>query len=217
MEKRYMRNMDALTQKEWEILHQKKIFVAGCGGLGGHIIDMLLRIGVGSIVAVDGDVFEESNLNRQLLSEVPLVGTSKAKAAEAHAASVNPDVNFIALETWIDTANAKELITGCDVVMDALDTIETRKCIAEACSQLGIPMIHGAVCGWTAQAAIVAPGGGLLHKLYPADVVLTNKTCLSFTPPFCASMQVALCVALLCKKEVQTGKVYYADILHMDF
>jgi len=92
MEQRYIRNIPALTEQECSLLRTKKIAVIGCGGLGGHIIEMLSRIGIGVIRAVDGDVFEESNLNRQLLSEVPLIGTSKAAAAAERIRRVNPDV-----------------------------------------------------------------------------------------------------------------------------
>ena len=84
MEARYARNIPALSATECEILRQKRVLVVGCGGLGGHVIDQLARIGVGSIRAVDGDVFEETNLNRQLLSSVPLLGVNKAKAAADH-------------------------------------------------------------------------------------------------------------------------------------
>jgi molybdopterin/thiamine biosynthesis adenylyltransferase len=68
MEERYVRNIGALTEAECRRLMDKKVFVAGCGGIGGNVINLLLRIGVGSIAAADGDVFELSNLNRQLLS-----------------------------------------------------------------------------------------------------------------------------------------------------
>ena len=81
MDPRYARNIPALTEEECRALWDKRILVVGCGGLGGHIIDQLARIGVGFLRVVDGDVFEASNLNRQLLSRVPLLGTSKAKAA----------------------------------------------------------------------------------------------------------------------------------------
>ena len=64
MEQRYERNLPALTEAECLLLREKRILVVGCGGLGGHIIDQLARIGIGSLKVVDGDVFEESNLNR---------------------------------------------------------------------------------------------------------------------------------------------------------
>ena len=65
---RYTRNIPALTEAECELLAEKKVCVIGCGGLGGNVLEHLARIGIGMITAVDGDVFDQSNLNRQLLS-----------------------------------------------------------------------------------------------------------------------------------------------------
>ena len=96
MEERYIRNLGALTEKECTLLHTKTVFVAGCGGLGGYLIEMLLRLGVGTIRAADGDTFEASNMNRQLLSSPSSLGQPKAEAAAARAALVNPDVRFVA-------------------------------------------------------------------------------------------------------------------------
>ena len=87
MEERYIRNLGALTEQECARLRTKTVFVAGCGGLGGYLIEMLLRLGVGAIRAADGDVFEASNLNRQLLSSTRNLGRSKAAAAANRAAS----------------------------------------------------------------------------------------------------------------------------------
>ena len=119
MDGRYARNIPALTEAECEILKQKRILVVGCGGLGGHIIDQLSRIGIGALRVVDGDVFEASNLNRQLLSKVDLLGVSKAKAAADHIAGVNPDVSVEAVECFLTEDNAAQLLTGCDLVLDA--------------------------------------------------------------------------------------------------
>ena len=94
MQPRYSRNIPALTEEECTLLHTKKIAVIGCGGLGGHVVELLARIGIGSIRAVDGDVFDVSNLNRQLLSEVALLGTSKAMAAVQRIGSINLDVTI---------------------------------------------------------------------------------------------------------------------------
>ena len=88
MKARYERNVPALTEAECEALRRKRVLVVGCGGLGGHLIEMLARIGIGALRVVDGDVFEPSNLNRQLLSEVSTLGLSKAKAAAARVSRV---------------------------------------------------------------------------------------------------------------------------------
>ena len=216
MEERYIRNLGALTEAECALLREKTVLVAGCGGIGGYLIEMLLRLGVGEIRAADGDRFEASNLNRQLLSAPSLLGRSKAETAAERAASVNPDVRFISVPEFVTEANVDELVRGCDAVLDALDNIASRRLLAKACEKAQIPMIHGAICGWSAQAAVVLPGDGMMDRIYPEGAALKGKASLSFTPPFCAALQTALCVRLLTGREVEAGKLYIADLLDME-
>ena len=217
MDARYERNIPALTEAECASLREKRVLVVGCGGLGGHLIDQLARLGIGAIRAVDGDVFEPSNLNRQLLSEVPLLGRGKAKAAAERVRRVNPDVEIEKVEAFLTAANADRLLRGCDAVLDGLDSIESRKILASACAKAGIPYIYGAIRGWVAQAAVSMPGDHLIEKLYPGGAVLKDKSVLSFTPALCASMQVSLCVKLLTGRPVESGSIYYFDLLHQEF
>ena len=217
MEPRYERNIPALTEAECLALGQKRVLVVGCGGLGGHIIDQLARIGIGSLRVVDGDIFEETNLNRQLLSSLPLLGTAKAKAAEAHIRRVNPGVAVEAVEAFLTAENAYQLVSGCDIVVDALDNIPSRKLLAATCTGAGIPYVYGAIQGWVAQAAVSMPGDGLVERLFPEDVVIRDKSVLSFTPALCASLQVSLCVKLLTGRPVETGTVFYFDLLNLEW
>ena len=217
MEPRYARNIPALTEEECTLLRTKKIAVIGCGGLGGHIIDQLSRIGIGAIRAVDGDVFEPTNLNRQLLSDVPHLGISKAKAAADHVVRVNPDVSVEAVEAFLTESNVVDLLADCDLVMDALDNIQSRKILAAACERAKIPYVYGAIQGWVAQVAISMPGDNLIAKLFPEEVEIRDKSVLSFTPALCASMQASLCVKLLVGRPVETGTVYYFDLLNQEF
>ena len=217
MDGRYARNIPALTRAECEVLMQKRILVVGCGGLGGHIIDQLARIGVGFLRVVDGDVFEASNLNRQLLSSVPLLGVSKAKAAADHIARVNPDMAVEVAEAFLSESNAESFLENCDIVMDALDNIPSRRILAAACEKASIPYIYGAIQGWVAQAAISMPGDQLINTLYPEEIEITDKSVLSFTPALCASMQTALCVKWLLGRSVETGTIYYFDLLNQEF
>ena len=217
MNPRYERNVPALSEEECNTLLGKRVLVVGCGGLGGHLIDMLARIGVGLLRVVDGDVFEPSNLNRQLLSEVPLLGVSKAKAAAAKISRVNPEISVEAVDSFLTEKNVKRLLLFCDVVLDGLDNIESRRILAKECERAGVPYIYGAVNGWVAQAAISMPGDHLVEKLYPEGSVLKNKSVLSFTPALCASMQVSLCVKLLTGRQVETGKLYYFDLLNQEY
>ena len=216
MEPRYARNIPALSETECLALRQKTILVVGCGGLGGHVIDQLSRIGVGALRMVDGDVFEETNLNRQLLSEVPLLGTAKAEAAAERVRRVNPEIMVEAVEEFLTEENAAVLLEGCDAVVDALDNISSRKTLAAACAKAGIPYIYGAISGWVAQAAVSMPGDGLIELLYPEGTILRDKSVLSFTPALCASLQVSLCVKLLTGRPVETGTIYYFDLLNLE-
>lgn len=217
MNPRYERNIPALSEEECNTLLGKRVLVVGCGGLGGHLIDMLARIGVGTLRVVDGDVFEPSNLNRQLLSEVPLLGVSKAKAAATKVSRINPEISVEAVDSFLTEKNARRLLLFCDAVLDGLDNIESRRILAKECERAGIPYIYGAVNGWVAQAAISMPGDHLVEKLYPEGSVLKNKSVLSFTPALCASMQVSLCVKLLTGRQVETGKLYYYDLLNQEY
>ena len=216
MQQRYIRTIGALSEAELGLLRSKKVFVAGCGGLGGHVIDMLLRIGVGEIRVCDGDSFDETNLNSQLLANETSTGRSKAETAAEYARKVNSSVLFSADNVFLTEENAPSLIAGCDAVIDALDSIASRMALKKACDALKIPYIYGAVNRWTAQAAISMPNDGLIGILYPQADINVDKSILSFTVALCASVQVSLCVKLLCGRDVECGKVYYFDLEDME-
>ena len=217
MEERYGRNIPALTEAECSLLRTKRVLVVGCGGLGGHIIDLLTRVGVGILRVVDGDVFEPSNLNRQLLSDTEVLGRPKAEVAAEHIRLVSPHTAVEAVARFMTEENVRELIRDCDIVMDALDSISARRTLAKACADAGIPYVYGAIQGWVAQAAVSMPGDDLIGKLFPQEVEILDKSVLSFTPALCASVQAALAVKLLTGRPVQTGVVYHLDLLDLEF
>ena len=80
MEQRFSRNIPTISEAEQSILRQKRVAIIGCGGLGGYLAEFMARVGVGAITVVDGDSFEETNLNRQNLSLPALIGRGKAEA-----------------------------------------------------------------------------------------------------------------------------------------
>ena len=217
MEDRYLRNIPALSEEECLLLRNKRVLVVGCGGLGGNLISILLRIGVGNLRIVDGDVFEATNLNRQLFSSVPNLGRNKARSAAQIAGSINPDVNVDVIDAFFTEENADALLQGCDIAIDALDNIPGRRLLAAACEKAGIPLVYGAISGWVAQAALSLPGDKLIETLYPEDTVVRDKSVLSFTPALCASMQASLCIKYLTGRPVETGTIYYFDLLNQEF
>ena len=213
IEERYIKNLPFLSPEECARLHGKRVLIAGCGGLGGYAIELLLRAGVGKMTAVDGDVFQPSNLNRQLLSEDAWIGKSKAEAAAARAKQIAPKAEVRAVRAYLDEANAGSLLADCDAALDALDNIPSRRTLVRACGRIGIPVIHGAVWGWNAQAAVLMPGDGLLDRIYPDEAPAScGESALPVTAALCGAMQASLCIQVLCGRAVETGVVHYADV-----
>jgi molybdopterin/thiamine biosynthesis adenylyltransferase len=154
---RYSRNLSALSIVEQERLASSAVLVCGCGGLGGILVQLLARAGVGKLRLVDGDVFAASNLNRQLLSDTRGLSRPKVLVAQETVQAVNPLVEVEAIKETLGEANAEEFVRGSDLVLDALDNIEGRLILAEAARQLTVPFIHGAVAGWWGQVSTFLP------------------------------------------------------------
>ena len=163
---RYQRNRHTLSIANQHTLLHSRVVVVGCGGLGGYILEELARVGIGTLVAVDPDVFEEHNLNRQVLSTLVTLGCAKVHAAEKRIAEINPCVKLIPIQASYEPENASELFDGANEVVDALDSVPTRLALAESCKELSIPLVHGAIAGWYGQVTTQFPGEDTLSLLY---------------------------------------------------
>ncbi len=218
MEERFIRNIPSISEEEQRALRGRRVLVAGCGGLGGYLIEYLARMGLGGMTVVDGDVFEASNLNRQLLSAPALLGTSKARAAADRVRLIDPKISVRAVEAFLDGENADGLIAGHDLALDALDSVASRLVLEDACARQGVSLVHGAIQGWMAQITVVPPGDGALRRIYGGPTRSGDKTSLPFTPPLCAAVQAAEAVKLLCGREsALAGKLLLVDLKNRDW
>jgi molybdopterin/thiamine biosynthesis adenylyltransferase len=218
---RYRRNRETVSVTDQLRLFLSRVAVVGCGGLGGYLIEQLARLGVGTLVVVDPDVFEEHNLNRQLLSSPDHLGARKVDVARERVASVNPAVHVIAHPVAFSGANGRELLGGCATVLDGLDNVLVRRELSATCRELGIPLVHGAIAGWYGQVAVQEPDGDLSPLLRPSasgkgvEAKLGNP---SFTPAVVASLQVAeVAKVLLCRGTPLTGRALFVNLLDMQF
>lgn len=218
MNERYERNIGAITQAEQELLLTKKAAVVGCGGLGGYIIEFLARIGLGHLTLIDGDVFAASNLNRQLISLETNLGKNKTAEAKKRAKEIRSDLSIEVFDSFLDDKNAREILKGHDVIIDALDNIKTRLLIEKTADALGVPLVHGAVEAWRAQISTVFPGDFTLSLLYPANREFEKPSVLPFAPALCASLQVSEAVkVLLNKKNILRKKLLTVDMKNCSF
>jgi len=219
---RYQRNRSTISTSQQLTLFRSRVAVIGCGGLGGYVLEELARLGIGTIVAVDPDVFEEHNLNRQLLATPATLGRPKVVAAAARIAEINPAVTVIPYRLAYGPGNGHELLGGSDLVVDALDSIPTRLALADSCAELGIPLVHGAIGGWYGQVTTQFPGDDTLQQIYRhwasgkgVEQQLGNP---AFTPAVVASLQVAeVCKLLLGEGEPLRRRKLVINLMDMEF
>ncbi len=215
--RRYLRSYGTVGLEGQIKLLNSTVAVIGLGGLGGGVVEGLARMGIGRIVVVDGDTFIDHNFNRQLLSKESAVGQSKAEAAKARVAEINVSVEVIAHTTYLTQENLAEILTGVDVVVDALDRLPTRLMLQEGVQQLGIPLVHGAIAGYMGQVMTIFPEDLGLCALYgdgdvPAQGAEAELGCPAATPMMVSAWQLQEVLKIL----LGTGKLLRGRMLFMD-
>ena len=137
------RQIALIGEENTNKLRATSVLIFGIGGVGGYTTEALARAGVGRIVLVDGDVFSESNLNRQIMCTVNTVGFSKSEAAKNRVLSINPLCDVRAVDAFADETNTEKIISDAapDFVVDAIDTVKTKLIIAKYCTENGISLI----------------------------------------------------------------------------
>ena len=141
-----MQNLSRLelitTKEKIEKIKEKNILLIGLGGVGGYTFETLVRSGIESITIVDGDTFEESNLNRQLLSLKSTINKNKTDVAEARAKEINENIKIKKITQVLTKENINEInFKEYDYVIDACDTLEIKKQIIKICTKNNIKFI----------------------------------------------------------------------------
>ncbi len=162
---RYLRNIGTIGLEGQAKLLRSTVAVCGAGGLGGTIVELLARQGVGHLVVIDHDRFVENNLNRQIMATEKDLRKSKVKAAAERVKKINSAVAVTPIHKTINSQTVTELIKDAGVVMDGLDNFVTRRIVALACDRLGIPFVHGAIAGFCGQLMTIFPGDEGLNAL----------------------------------------------------
>ncbi|PKM84076.1 MAG: hypothetical protein CVU88_00020 [Firmicutes bacterium HGW-Firmicutes-13] len=215
---RYLRNVGAYGIEGQIKLLQSTAAVVGAGGLGGWLIEILARAGVGKLIVIDRDSFEDSNLNRQILCTENNICQPKVTAARKRIEEINSAVQVEEHHLEVTSQNINDLIKDADVVVDALDNIDIRFTVHEAAEKLNIPFVHGAIGGFNAQVTTIFPGDKSLEKIYgPWDSHVVGGVEKIFgnpspSPGMCASWQANEAIKLLIGK----GSLLRNKLLFLD-
>ncbi|MDC0193729.1 ThiF family adenylyltransferase [Candidatus Nitrosopelagicus sp.] len=159
-------------------LKNSTVCVVGVGGLGNPITSRLAAMGVGKLRVVDRDVIELSNLHRQIMFNEDDVGQVKVEVAAKKLKKINPEVEIEALPISVNDYTALDVVEGCDVVIDALDSVNARYSLNKACVEKNIPFVTGAAVGVTGQVFTVLPKKtACYHCLFPTLDEDSMPTC----------------------------------------
>lgn len=161
-----------------EKLRKAKVCVVGVGGIGNPVVTQLTAMGVGKLKIVDRDIIEISNLHRQHLYTENDIGRVKVEAAKERLEKINSSVEIEALPNSVTKYTAESIVDGFDIVVDALDSIDARYALNDACIKLNIPLIYAGALGMLGSICTIIPNKtACLRCIFPALAEDDMPTC----------------------------------------
>lgn len=227
------RQKEIFSEEEQEILRTTPIVIIGCGGLGGTIIEQFVRAGFEELTIVDQDVFDETNLNRQVRSNLDTVGKSKVKITKSAMEQINPNINITDYDLIIDEKNISKILKGNKILVDAVDNVYTRVLISREAKQQGMVFVHSAVEKTMGQLSVFEPNSVSYEELfrlksvdkaldddvknYLLSISAKKPQVLGVTPSIFGSLQVNETIKYVLNKKdvVLAPKVLMWDLFNM--
>ena len=161
-----------------EKIRKAKVCVVGVGGIGNPVVTQLTAMGIGKLKIVDRDIIEISNLHRQHLYTEEDIGRVKVEAAKARLEQINSSVQIEALPNSVTKYTAENIVKGFDIVVDALDSIDARYALNDACIKLNIPLIYAGALGMLGSICTIIPNKtACLRCIFPALAEDDMPTC----------------------------------------
>lgn len=159
-------------------LSQARVLVVGAGGLGAPVLLYLAAAGIGTLGIADFDKVSLSNLQRQIIHTTQSVGTAKTQSAAERIRALNPHVNVKLHDVRLDAANAREIISGYDIVADGSDNFATRFIVSDACFHERKTLVSAAVGQFDGQISTFKP-----HLTKPDGTPYPTYRCLNPEAP----------------------------------
>lgn len=205
-------------------LKNAKVLVIGTGGLGCPMMLYLAASGIGTIGIVDFDKVELHNLHRQILYAEDVVGTPKVTAAKSTLERLNPSVDYQIFEEKLTSENAKQLLSGFDIIVDGCDNFTTRYLVNDTCVALEKPLVYGSILKFEGQMAVFNHNGSKnLRDLYPQppnpeDVPNCNLNgVLGTLPGIIGTMMAQETLKLIMDLPVLENELILFNTLHWQF
>lgn len=154
MNKAFFRTSLVIGEENIHKLNASKVWVFGCGGVGGYVVEALARAGVGHICVVDMDVVDETNINRQIIATHSTIGEAKAEVMKKRCEDINPGIDFVAVNKMFSAENEDEFdFSDADYIIDAIDMVTSKLILIEKAKAAGVPIISSMGTGNKTDAA----------------------------------------------------------------
>lgn len=160
------RNIGWITSDEQETIHHATVGIAGCGGMGGRVAELLLRLGVGELRIADSEAFDASNINRQFAATRSTVGASKAFTTAKMMRSITDDTTILVYPSGINEDVVYDFARGCDVICDEIEfwCLGSRILLHRAAREAGVPVFVGNSLGFGSQLFLFTPTSMTMEK-----------------------------------------------------
>lgn len=212
-----------------EALRRSTVLIAGCGALGSVTAELLARAGVGTLVVVDRDLVEYSNLSRQLLFDErdAARSTPKAEAARTRLGRIDPEIRVRAFVEDISSTTIESLAEGVDLVVDGLDNFETRYLVNDVAVKRRIPYLYAGAVGTRGMTMPVLPRGGSAPEARVGWTAGESTPCLRCVypnPPAAGTVETCDTVGVLgsvtalvaSRQATEAIKLLVGDSTHLD-
>ncbi len=178
----FSRNIGWITHEEQIILKNKRIAIAGLGGVGGSHLITLTRLGIGKFNVADFDKFELPNFNRQAGASISHIDRQKTDVMTEMALDINPELDIKTFNNGVTPENLSEFFTDVDLYVDSLDffAFEAREMVFAYCAEHGIPAITAAPLGMGTALLNFLPGQMTFEEYFQIKGKSENDKILNF-------------------------------------
>lgn len=223
---RYSRHilLEGFGKEGQQKLLQSKVLLIGAGGLGSPNALYLAAAGVGTIGIADADTVSLSNLQRQVIHFTQDIGKPKVESAAEKIRQINPDVKVVTYDQFISQANASEIISDYDFIIDCTDSFASKYLVNDACVMAHKPFCAGGVVKYGAQVMTHVPGSACYRCIFPEPPAENDvETCatvgvLGSVVGIMGSIQATEAIKYLTRiGELLTNKLLIVDALSMNF
>jgi len=178
----FSRNLGWVTEAEQKSLQNKRIAIAGMGGVGGSHLLTLTRLGIGHFNISDMDTYEQANFNRQAGASMSTVGRPKVDVMAEMASDINPELDISRFSEGISSSNLDNFLKGVDLYVDGLDffAVDIRRKVFAACADKGIPTITAAPLGMGVALLSFTPDSMSFEEYFQLEGHPENEQLLRF-------------------------------------